>query len=109
LPQASQNRTADVNLRSATNPALDPYTAGLPDSVQLALARRYAEIFRVLVAHRDVIDRVTFWGTSDAVSWLNGWPIRGRTNHPLLFDRKGQPKRAFDAVVDVAAHGNARR
>ena len=109
LPQASRNRTADVALSAAMDPALDPYTAGLPDSMQFALARRYADIFRVLLAHRDVIDRVTFWGTSDGGSWLNGWPIRGRTSHPLLFDRKGQPKPAFDAVVEVATHGNARR
>ncbi|CAN5436052.1 endo-1,4-beta-xylanase [soil metagenome] len=101
LPQATQNRTADVGLRAATNPALNPYAAGLPDSVQRALAMRYADLFRVLLAHRDVIDRVTFWGTEDGASWLNGWPIRGRTSYPLLFDRKGQPKLAFDAVVDV--------
>ncbi len=52
---------------------------------------------------------MTFWGTSDGVSWLNGWPIRGRTSYPLLFDRKGQPKPAFDAVVDMATHRNGRR
>ncbi len=106
LPQATQNRTADVGLRAAVNPALNPYAAGLPDSMQIALARRYAEIFGVLLAHRDVIDRVTFWGAEDGASWLNGWPIRGRTSYPLLFDRKGQPKPAFDAVVDVAMHRN---
>ena len=109
LPQATRNLTADVNLRSAVDPALNPYTAGLPDSVQTALARRYADIFRVFLAHRDAIDRVTFWGTSDAGSWLNGWPIRGRTSYPLLFDRKGRPKPAFDAVVGVAIDPNARR
>lgn len=108
LPQASQNRTADVSLRTGADPALNPYAAGLPDSMQLALARRYSDIFRVLLTHRDVIDRVTFWGTSDAVSWLNGWPIRGRTSYPLLFDRSGQPKPAFDAVVYLATHGTAR-
>jgi endo-1,4-beta-xylanase len=109
LPQASQNRSADVALRAATNPVLNPYTAGLPDSVQRALARRYADMFGVFLAHRDVIDRVTFWGTTDAGSWLNGWPIRGRTSYPLLFDRNGQPKPAFDAVVDLATHRVTKR
>ena len=47
--------------------------------------------------HRDVVSRVTFWGLSDADSWLN----RGRANYPLLFDRQRQPKPAFQAVVDV--------
>jgi len=50
-----------------------------------------------LLKHRDDITRVTFWGVSDADSWLN----RGRVNHPLLWDRQRQPKPAFDAVVKV--------
>jgi 3',5'-cyclic AMP phosphodiesterase CpdA len=52
LPQVTQNRSADVNLRSAAHPALNPYATRLPDSVQLALARRYVAIFRVFLAHR---------------------------------------------------------
>ncbi|MCH5684884.1 endo-1,4-beta-xylanase [Niabella sp. W65] len=38
-------------------------------------------------------------GVHDGQSWLNGWPIRGRTNHPLLFDRQGKPKPAFYSVI----------
>ena len=36
-------------------------------------------------------------------SWLNNWPVRRRTNYPLLFDRLHRPKPAFDAVIGVAA------
>ena len=80
------------------DPALaNPYVAGLPDDRQQQLARRYGDIFRLLVAHRAWVSRVTFWGLSDADSWLN----RGRVNHPLLWDRQRQPKPAFDAVIDV--------
>ena len=86
--------------RSATD--RDPYRDGLPDSVQRALARRYATLFAVYLKHRDAIRRVTFWGVTDGDSWLNNWPIRGRTNYPLLFDRRGRPKPAFDAVIAVA-------
>jgi endo-1,4-beta-xylanase len=32
---------------------------------------------------------------------LNNWPVRGRTNYPLLFDREGKAKPAFDAVLNV--------
>jgi endo-1,4-beta-xylanase len=81
---------------------VNPYVAGLPDSVQQALARRYAELFGVYMKYRDVIERVTFWGVTDGDSWLNGWPVRGRTSYPLLFDRAGQPKPAFDAVIRMA-------
>jgi endo-1,4-beta-xylanase len=75
----------------------NPYANGLPDDMQQALARYYADTFRVLLTHRDDITRVTFWGVSDADSWLN----RGRANHPLLWDRQRQPKPAFERVVAV--------
>jgi endo-1,4-beta-xylanase len=42
---------------------------------------------------------VTFWGVTDGDSWKNNWPVFGRTDYPLLFDRAGQPKPAFDAVI----------
>jgi endo-1,4-beta-xylanase len=102
LPRATQNNTADVALRAQMREKLDPYKAGLPDSVQQALAMRYGTLFAVYVKHRDIIDRITFWGASDGDSWLNGWPVRGRTNHPLLFDRDGKPKPAFDRVIQAA-------
>jgi endo-1,4-beta-xylanase len=85
------------------DPALDPYVDGLPDSVQKALANRYAELLRIYLKHRDVVKRVTLWGVTDGDSWLNHWPVKGRTNYPLLFGRNGLPKPAFDAVIRVAA------
>ena len=102
LPPAVRGTGADVAQRAALQAGQNPYTAGLPDSVQQALARRYGEIFAVYVRHKDLVDRVTFWGVRDGDSWLNGWPVRGRTNYPLLFDRAGRPKPAFDAVVRAA-------
>jgi len=39
---------------------------------------------------------------TDRDSWLNNWPVRGRTNYPLLFDRDGRPKPAFAAVVQAS-------
>ena len=80
----------------------DPYQDGLPDEVQQKLANRYAGIFEVFIRHADKIKRVTFWGPSDRYSWLNNRGIKGRTNHPLLFDRNAEPKPAFHAVMDVA-------
>jgi endo-1,4-beta-xylanase len=79
------------------SPETNPYANGLPDDVQRALATYYADAFRVLLTHREAITRVTFWGVSDADSWLN----RGRVNHPLLWDRQRRAKPAFDAVVTV--------
>ncbi|MCS7338608.1 MAG: endo-1,4-beta-xylanase [Verrucomicrobiae bacterium] len=102
LPRADAHRGADLMVRYQHDPKLNPYTAGLPDSVQRKLAKRYADIFDVLVRHSDAVTRVTFWGVTDRDSWLNYWPMPGRTNHPLLFDRHYQPKPAFYAVLTSA-------
>jgi len=96
----------DINLLPNAPPGADPavanpYANGLPDEVQQQLARRYADVFRVFLKHADAVTRVTFWGLSDADSWLN----RGRANYPLLWDRQRQPKPAFNAVVDALRSG----
>jgi endo-1,4-beta-xylanase len=109
LPPAVQNRTADVSTRAALVPKTNPYVSVLPDSVHNTLAARYAALFEVFIKHRDVIDRVTFWGVGDGDSWLNNWPVRGRVSYPLLFDRQDNPKRAFDAVIRTARQMRAGR
>lgn len=78
----------------------NPYAEGLPREVADAEARRYANIFRVFKAHADVISAITFWGVEDGQSWLNGFPVKGRTNYPLLFDRRLAPKPAYKSVID---------
>ena len=94
--------SADVSLNVKADPRLNPYVNGLPDAVQKQLAMRYAGLFGVYLKHRSVVNRVTFWGVTDGDSWRNNWPVAGRTSYPLLFDRKGQPKPAFDAVIRLA-------
>ena len=101
LPRPDHYLGAEIGKVYAQAPELDPYRAGLPADQQAALARRYAEIFAVFAKHHRTITRVTLWGVTDRISWLNNWPIRGRTDHPLLFDRAGAPKPAFDAVRDT--------
>lgn len=99
LPSRGNTDIADISRREQADPALNPYSAGLPDDVQEKLARRYAELFEVFLRHRKEITRVTFWGLDDGQSWLNHFPIRGRTNHPLLLNRELLPKPAFFAVL----------
>jgi endo-1,4-beta-xylanase len=103
LPSAMRVDTADVSFREADVPGLNPYTNGLPDSVQLQLTQRYASLFATFFKHRKEISRITFWGLTDDDSWLNDWPIKGRTAYPLLFGRDLRPKPAFNAVLRVAA------
>lgn len=102
LPQVMRSHSAEVSLRFASRAELNPYTNGLPDSVQRQLAKRYRDLFSIFVRHRGEISRVTFWGVTDGDSWLNNYPIRRRTAYPLLFDRADRPKPAFAAVVSAA-------
>lgn len=101
LPRPDEHWGADITQSAELEDELNPYPTALPDSMQQALAERYAELFEVFLDHQDAITRVTFWGVTDADSWLNDWPIEGRTSYPLLFDRQNEPKPAFDAVVEV--------
>jgi endo-1,4-beta-xylanase len=80
---------------------LDPYTDGLPAVVEDQLTQRYVELFSLFYDRRDKVDRVTLWGISDDMSWKNGYPIPGRTNYPLLWDRSKQPKPAVSAILSI--------
>jgi len=107
LPLGSAYTGQHIDDLGALKYTLDPYTNGLPPNVEAQLAADYEKLFRLLASHADRLDRVTFWGPTDLDSWLNNWPIRGRTEHPLLFDRDAQPKRAYHAVTNVLAEAAA--
>lgn len=78
---------------------MNPYPDKLPKSIQNKLAKRYNDIFQLFIKHSDKISRVTFWGVMDKHSWLNDFPIKGRTNYPLLFDRNYQAKEAHKSLI----------
>jgi len=80
----------------------NPYPDVLSDAAQTDLANRYAELFSMFLKYRDKIGRVTFWAVHDEQSWRNYTPIKGRTDHPMLFDRNCKPKPALDAIIKVA-------
>jgi len=102
LPPATRSQAAEVSMNFALQAKLNPYTDGLPDTVQQTLAKRYADLFAVFVQHHDTVSRVTFWGVTDGDSWLNYWPVKGRTAYPFLFNRDGKPKPAFNAVIQTS-------
>lgn len=102
LPNAWEHKGRHVNELTDKN-ELNPYTNALPPSISQQLSERYRSVFELFIKHRDKIDRVSFWGTTDDESWKNGLPIAGRTSYPLLFDRKKQPKPAYFAVKNLRA------
>jgi endo-1,4-beta-xylanase len=60
----------------------------------------YGMIFSKFLKYSNAIQSVTFWNITDRHSWLDEWPVRGRKDHPLLFDANLQPKFAFWKVVE---------
>jgi endo-1,4-beta-xylanase len=99
LPSPWHMPTADVSVSFENSPAMNPYTDGLPDSIQNQLADRYAAVFKLFNKHAEKISRVTFWGLHDGASWKNNFPIRGRTDYALVFDRKVAPKKAYYSIL----------
>ncbi len=92
LPRPRASEGADLNKNYALDEKYNPYKEGLPESMADKFAKRYADIFSVFHKHQDKISRITFWGLHDGASWLNNWPVRGRTNYPLLFDNAFKEK-----------------
>ncbi|RNI29156.1 endo-1,4-beta-xylanase [Rufibacter latericius] len=101
LPNPSNRQGADIDATFEFDQKYNVYTTGLPEEVQQKLTKRYAELFALFHKHRDKITRVTFWGVTDNDSWLNDWPIKGRTSYPMIFDRNYQPKPALQAILQA--------
>ncbi len=98
------NRDSGANISDNADyeERMNPYPDGLPDSVEQAFNKRYLEIFNLFLKHEDKISRVTLWGVSDHHSWKNGWPIRGRTDYPLFFDRENRAKPIVEKLLNLA-------
>jgi endo-1,4-beta-xylanase len=102
LPRYDISKDSDIKNDPAMQKKLNPYPNTLPAEVQEKLAERYGEVFAVFHKHADKISRVTFWGIQDGQSWLNRWPVEGRSDYPLLFDRNLKSKPAYYAVIKTA-------
>lgn len=90
LPTVSVS--ANVSERVAYNDRNNPYPDGLPLAVAEKWNRRMYDFFHLFLKHADVITRVTVWGVNDNDSWKNNFPVKGRTDYPLLFDRQCKMK-----------------
>ncbi|MEP0713647.1 endo-1,4-beta-xylanase [Algoriphagus sp.] len=103
LPRPSNSEGADLNMNYANSPEFNPFVNGISPEAEEKLAQRYADLFQLFLKHKDKISRVTLWGLHDGKSWLNNFPVRGRTNYPLLFDRELKLKEGvFEKLREVA-------
>ena len=82
---------------------LNPYPNGLPDSVSVEWNARMETFMNLFIKHADYVTRVTAWGVSDRDSWKNNFPMRGRTDYPLFFDREYRPKPFVRKLIDGVA------
>ncbi|MEO8412802.1 MAG: endo-1,4-beta-xylanase [Ginsengibacter sp.] len=61
---------------------------------------KYKMCFELFRKYRKFISGITFWNVSDKRSWLDNFPVRGRKDYPLLFDKNLKPKKAYREVVN---------
>lgn len=83
---------ADVSTRFDYTPEKDPYKDGITADQLKPWQKRFKELFAIINKYSKNVKRVTFWGITDASSWKNDFPIKGRTDYPLPFDREGKFK-----------------
>ena len=102
LPWPSERLSADIGLNYAADPKWNPYPVELSDSASVAWTNRFMDFFNVFLRHSDKIKRVTIWGLNDAQTWRNDWPIRGRKDYPVLFNRQNQPKPIVAEIIKAA-------
>ncbi|KAA6330040.1 Xylosidase/arabinosidase [termite gut metagenome] len=100
LPSPRRNLGADISTNFAYQNEINPYKESLPDSVSEAWTKRMGDFFQLFLKHQDKITRVTLWGVSDGDSWRNSWPISGRTDYALLFDRNHKAKPIVNVIIE---------
>lgn len=102
LPSMGKIVGADVSLNIEYEKKINPYSEGLSNSARIALHNKYFDFFELFLKHSKKIKRVTIWGVSDKQSWRNYWPVKARTDYPLLFDRKYKAKPIVKAIIEAA-------
>ena len=96
----SVNFSANITDTVAFRKSLNPYTEELPDSASQVWNSRMKDVFNLFLKHADKITRVTAWGVTDKDSWKNDFPVKGRTDYPLLFDRNYEPKPFIKEMIN---------
>jgi len=101
LPLPDNFSGAEITDNFELQAKLNPYAKGMPDSIQSRFTNQYVELSKIFRKHKDILKRVTFWGITDKMSWLNDWPVKGRANYPLLFDRNYQAKPIVEELIKL--------
>jgi endo-1,4-beta-xylanase len=91
------NRAPDATITGAVGARADGASPASPltPAELAAQAKRYADIFAVLLKNKAAVTRVTLWGLRDTDSWR-------QSSSPLIFNDAYAPKPAYDAILRVA-------
>ena len=101
LPSPWSQAGANISDKAEYDEKMNPYVNGLTPEVNTEWENRIFSFFELFDKHSDKISRVTLWGLSDANSWKNDWPIKGRTDYPLLFDRNYEAKPVVKRIMGI--------
>ncbi|MUK02754.1 polysaccharide deacetylase family protein [Vibrio cholerae] len=94
---STENQGADVS-----GAPTDPYSPAFEDDEDAAAEVGYyhRDLFAMLTKQNAAIDSVTFWGISNARTWLRTWPMARPWEQPLPFDDELQVTPAYWGIVD---------
>lgn len=106
LPSPWSKTGANVSDKASYQERMNPYKTAVPADINSQWEEVFAGFFKLFLKHSDKISRVTLWGLSDADSWKNDWPIAGRTDYPLLFDRDCIPKPVVQKIINEALNSD---
>ena len=99
LPSPWGDAGAEISKNFEYEDEMNPFPNDLPREVEQEFSQRYQEFMKLFLKHQNTISRVAFWGVNDGNSWKNNWPIKGRTDYPLLFDRQNNPKPVLKDII----------
>ena len=98
LPTARMG--ANISDTVSYKQSLNPYPDGLPDSVSVAWNNRMKEFFGFSLKHFEYHYPCDGrGGVTDGDSWKNNFPVPGRVDYPLLFDRDCRPKPFVEELI----------
>lgn len=103
LPSPWGDAGAEISDTYDYDDEMNPFSDALPEDVEQQFTKRYLEFFDLFLKHQDDISRVALWGVNDGNSWKNNWPVSGRTDYPLLFNRENKAKPIVKELIELAS------
>lgn len=101
LPTLTQSANVTIeDERPLADEENNPYVNGVPADVDRLWNNRMTMFWNIFQAHKANIKRITIWGVTDADTWKNDFPVLGRKDYPLFFDREGNPKPFLQDILN---------